>query len=140
MLVVCCSSLWRWFSGVVAVGNVLWLFCSPDVEFGLHKVVVGIERGGSVGGDVVEHGLPWLWAKKVVKLDFITIWPFVCVDLVEVLSHPGLWEAEVVCVAEFHQCCGVVGCLWCVLVLWVLWWYSMWSSEVVIFNCLRVEL
>ena len=36
----------------------LWCFDSFDVESGENKVMVGVEREGSVGTDIVDHGEP----------------------------------------------------------------------------------
>ena len=44
----------------------LWCFGSFDVESGENKVMVGVEREGSVGTDIVDHGEPGSGAYDMV--------------------------------------------------------------------------
>ena len=94
-----------WFGLLVGLGGL----GTSNVDCGLHQVVVGVDGESLVGRDIVKDRSPCLCSEEVVQLNLFTIGPGMGVDLWERLLHPGLWEAQVVVLAEFEEGCGVVG-------------------------------
>ncbi len=96
----------------VLVFAVLFGPSALHVEGGLDEHVIGVECCGCVGGHVVNHGFPGSRAQNMIWLVHGSVGLLVGPNLCLGLDHPGLWETEVVCLANPEALWSCWGCRW----------------------------